>query len=70
MNNNERESVRAIVDEQLMFVVSDAYERREVVSTLLPEIVKDVEESADEEFNDSDVCIALSRVLYKKIVGW
>ena len=70
MNNNERESVRAIVDEQLMFVISDAYERREVVSTLLPEIIKDVEETADEEFNDSDVSIALSRVLYKKIVGW
>ncbi len=36
-------------------------------SLLLDDIIKDIEESADEDFNDDDVRIAIRRTLFEKL---
>ena len=53
----------------LSAVFSDAQERMEVIEWALPQVITDIEETADENFNDSDIRIALARVLYNKIMN-
>lgn len=56
------------IDLLLSGVFPDNNERNEVADKVLPEVISDIEETADKNFNDSDIRIALSRVLYKYII--
>lgn len=51
-----------------MEIFEDGMERITVLDNLLPEIVSDIEETADEDFTSEDIRIALARALYKKII--
>ena len=59
----KEEEIRPIVDEALSSLVYDAIDRGELVDNILESVTKDVIETADEEFNDSDVRLAIVRVL-------
>ena len=36
---------------------------QDIIANVLDDVIQDIEETADEDFNDSDVSIALGRVL-------
>ena len=48
-------------------IFTDATECLLVTNELADEVVEDIEETADKDFNDSDIRIALARVLQKRI---
>lgn len=48
-------------------IFTDATECLQVTNELADEVVEDIEETADKDFNDSDIRIALARVLQKRI---
>lgn len=41
--------------------------RNEVVLSIIEEVIQDIEETADESFNDSDISLAVQRTIMKKI---
>jgi len=45
----------------------DDYECASVSNLILDDVVEDIEETADEDFNDADVRIAICRVLMKRL---
>lgn len=68
MSENNKKDIYKWIDNSLMTIFPDAFEREMVVILLFDDVVADVEETADEEFNGSDIDIALARILYKRIV--
>lgn len=68
MNKSNVAFVKNEVNLLLMGIFEDGMERESVIDYVLPEIVSDIEDTADEDFTSEDVRIALSRVLYKKII--
>ncbi len=68
MTENNKKDIYKWIDNSLMTIFPDALEREMVVISLFDDVVADVEETADEEFNGSDIDIALARILYKRIV--
>ena len=67
MNEVQRENVREFVSVVLCGVFTDPLDLNNVTDTILDEVITDIEETADEDFNGSDVRIAIVRVLKKKI---
>ena len=55
--------VRRTLDNLLLCVVEDAWDRRKVVDGITAEVLRDCRETADDNFTSEDVRIALSRVL-------
>lgn len=68
MSEERKKDIYKWVDISLSSILPDAIERDMVVISLFDDVVADVEETADEDFNSSDIDIALARVLYKRIV--
>lgn len=68
MTENNKKDIYHWIDNSLMTIFPDAFDRDLVVNSLFDDVVADVEETADEEFNGSDIDIALARVLHKRIV--
>ena len=59
----EKESVKEVIDEIMMPVISDAWDRSEFVDNVVKDVVNDMVETADDDWNDDDVRISLARVL-------
>jgi hypothetical protein len=68
MNAEKILFVRNILFQQLS-PIFEMREATEVINAIIIDVVADIEDTADENFNSSDICIALQRVLYNKIVG-
>jgi hypothetical protein len=58
------------IDNSLMTIFPDSFDRDLVVNSIFGDVVADVEETADEEFNGSDIDMAIARVLKARIVGF
>ena len=69
MTRAQEKIVRAQVNALLSAIITDAYEREEMLNLLAEDVITDIEETADwSELEDDECClddiqIALSRVL-------
>ena len=63
-----REVVAALLD-FLAPVVGEDY-LRGVVARIARDVKRDLDETADSEFNDSDLRLAIGRVLCARLKGW
>ena len=63
-----REAVAALLD-FLAPVVGEDY-LRGVVARIARYVKRDLDETADREFNDSDLRLAIGRVLCARLKGW
>ena len=69
MNDSNKAFVRHTIDGLLFPILQDDIEREGVVHNILPEIVTDIDETADcDNFTSEDVRIALARVMLDKFV--
>ena len=67
MNDSNKAFVRHTIDGLLFSILQDDIEREGVVHSILPEIVADIDETADcDNFTSEDVRIALARVILNK----
>lgn len=67
MNDSSKAFVRHTLDGLLFPILQDDIDRAGVVWGMLPEIVADIEETADcDNFTSEDVRIALARVILHK----
>lgn len=63
---DKMDEIRPIVEEELSSLVSDAFDRQELADNILRDVTEDVLDSADEEYNNCDVRLAIVRVLLEK----
>ena len=66
MTQERREDVRVVVKSKLYFFM-EADEAEKTTNLMLEDIVRDIEETADEDFSASDIDMAMSRVVRKCI---
>lgn len=69
METKDKNLVREVVSAELAQVFTDNSEREEIIDSVLDDVVADIDETADDDWNFSDISIALQRVLYKKIAA-
>lgn len=69
METKDKNLVREVVSAELAQVFTDNSEREEIIDSVLDDVVTDIDETADDDWNFSDISIALQRVLYKKIAA-
>ena len=67
MQKEDKKYVRGIVNIILSSIFTDESENQSVTDTIIDDVVQDIEECADEHFNDSDVRIAVARVLKNRL---
>lgn len=69
MNESNKAFVRHTIDGLLFPILQDDIEREGVTHSILPEIVTDIDETADcDNFTSEDVRIALARAILNKFV--
>lgn len=69
MNKSNKAFVRHTINGLLFPILQDNIEREGVVDSILPEIVTDIDETADcNNFTSEDVRIALARIILNKFV--
>lgn len=69
METKDKNLVREVVSAELAQVFTDNVERETIIDTVIDEVVADIDETADDDWNFSDISIALQRVLYNKIAA-
>lgn len=62
MNTEQRNEVREAIVNELAYLMDSEY-RNEIADNILTDVIVDIEETADKEFNDSDIRLAIARVL-------
>lgn len=62
MNTEQRNEVREAIVNELAYLMDSEY-RNSIADNILTDVIVDIEETADEEFNDSDIRLAIARVL-------
>ena len=70
MTEEHKKDIYKWIDFTLTPVFPDSFDRDLVVNSIFGEVVEDVEQTDDNIFNDSDITIALARVLKARIVGF
>ena len=70
MTEEHKKDIYRRIDNSLRDIFPDSFDKDLVVNSIFGEVVEDVAQTADEEFNDSDITIALARVLKARIVGF
>lgn len=65
MNEEKRNEVREAIVNELAYLMDSEYRNR-IADNILNDVIDDIEETADEEFNDSDIRIAIARVLVRR----
>ena len=58
-------NIKFTMSAELMNLIDDPYDREAVVEGMYPEVAQDIRETADKDFNDSDVRLAMARLLLK-----
>ena len=59
--------LQGIVKRQLSYVFTDLDKMERVYYLIIDDVITDIEECADENWNNSDVSIAIQRVLMEKL---
>ena len=70
MIQEEQNFLRGTIQSILSSIFEDDYDNEIVTASIFDEVLQDIEETADEHFNDSDVRIAIARVLKKRLGIW
>ena len=70
MIQEEQNFLRGTIQSILSSIFEDDYDNEIVTTSIFDEVLQDIEETADEHFNDSDVSIAIARVLKKRLGIW
>ena len=70
MIQEEQNFLRGTIQSNLSGIFEDDYDNEIVTASIFDEVLQDIEETADEHFNDSDVRIAIARVLKKRLGIW
>ena len=67
MNKHARTSASIVVKHNLSQIFTDNEYMELVYGIIIDDVIRDIEECADEEFNDSDVSLAVQRTLMKAL---
>lgn len=67
MNKDSRLSVSIVVKQYLSQLFTETEYMELVYGIIIGDVIRDIEECADEEFNDSDVSLAVQRSLLKAL---
>ena len=67
MNKHSRLSVSIVVKQYLSQLFTETEYMELVYGIIIGDVIRDIEECADEEFNDSDVSLAVQRTLMKAL---
>lgn len=65
MNKHSRLSASIVVKQYLSQLFTETEYMELVYGIIIGDVIRDIEECADEEFNDSDVSLAVQRTLMK-----
>ena len=64
---NKESCVKSITNDLLSSIFTDDYDNALVTTTIIDDVITDIDETADKNFNDSDVRIAVARVLKRRL---
>jgi hypothetical protein len=67
MNRHSRLSASIVVKQYLSQLFTDTEYMELVYGIIIDDVIRDIEECADEEFNYSDVSLAVQRTLMKAL---
>ena len=67
MNKHARTSASIVVKHILSQIFTDNEYMELVYGIIIDDVIRDIKECADEEFNDSDVSLAVQRTLMKAL---
>ena len=67
MNKHSRLSASIVVKQYLSQLFTETEYMELVYGIIIGDVIRDIEECADEEFNDSDVSLAVQRSLLKAL---
>ena len=67
MNRHSRLSASIVVKQYLSQLFTETEYMELVYGIIIGDVIRDIEECADEEFNDSDVSLAVQRTLMKAL---
>ena len=67
MDKHSRSSASIVVKQYLSQLFTETEYMELVYGIIIGDVIRDIEECADEEFNDSDVSLAVQRVLMKAL---
>lgn len=67
MNKHARTSASIVVKQFLNQLFTETEYMELVYGIIIDDVIRDIEECADEEFNDSDVSLAVQRTLMKAL---
>ena len=67
MNTHSRLSASIVVKQYLSQLFTETSYMELVYGIIIGDVIRDIEECADEEFNDSDVSLAVQRALMKAL---
>ena len=67
MNKHSRLSTRIVVKQFLSQLFTESEYMELVYGIIIDDVIRDIEECADEEFNYSDVSLAVQRTLMKAL---
>ena len=67
MNTHSRLSASIVVKQYLSQLFTETEYMELVYGIIIGDVIRDIEECADEEFNDSDVSLAVQRTLMKAL---
>ena len=70
MSEEHKKDIYKWIDFTLTPVFPDSFDKDLVVNSIFGEVVEDVAQTADEDFNSSDIDMAIARVLKTRIVGF
>lgn len=67
-DNEKKGEIKEMLQEELMPLVTDNWDRNAIVNAILDDVYQDVDETADpEDWHSGDVRIAIVRVLKKRL---
>ena len=67
MNRHSRLSASIVVKQYLSQLFTDTEYMELVYGIIIDDVIRDIEECADEEFNYSDISLAVQRTILKKM---
>ena len=67
MDKHSRLSASIVVKQYLSQLFTETQYMELVYGIIIGDVIRDIEECADEEFNDSDVSLAVQRALMKAL---
>lgn len=67
MDKGTRTSVCSVVRRILAQIFTDNWYMESVYGTIIDDVIRDIDDTADADFNDSDISLAVQRTLMKAL---